>query len=125
MFPVVINSVTVDCQSPKALADFYKNLLGWETVSESVDFVSLSTPGFPVRLGFQLNEDYVPPVWPEQAGQQQQMEHLDFKAANREEMQALVQHALACEARIADDQFSKDWVVMIDPEGHPFCIDTL
>ena len=125
MFPVVINSVTVDCQHPKALADFYKNLLGWETVSESDDFVSLSTPGFPVRLGFQLNEDYVPPVWPEQAGQQQQMEHLDFKAANREEMQALVQHALACGARIADDQFSNDWVVMIDPEGHPFCIDTL
>jgi len=125
MFPVVINSVTVDCRSPKTLADFYKNLLDWETVSESDDFVSLSTPGFPVRLGFQLNEDYVPPVWPEQAEQQQQMEHLDFKAANREEMQALVQHALACGARIADDQFSKDWVVMIDPEGHPFCIDTL
>jgi len=53
------------------------------------------------------------------------MEHLDFKAANREEMLALVQHALACGARIADDQFSESWVVMIDPEGHPFCIDTL
>jgi len=51
MFPVVINSVTVDCRHPKTLADFYKNLLGWETVSESDDFVSLSTPGFPVRLG--------------------------------------------------------------------------
>ena len=125
MFPVVINSVTVDCQSPETLADFYQRLLGWETVSESDDFVSLSTPGFPVRLGFQLNVDYVPPVWPEQAGLQQQMEHLDFKAANREEMRALMKHALACGARIADDQFSEDWVVMIDPEGHPFCIDTL
>ncbi|MEA4913951.1 MAG: VOC family protein [Christensenella sp.] len=66
-----------------------------------------------------------PPVWPEQVGQQQQMEHLDFKAANREEMQAIVQHALACGARTADEQFSDSWVVMIDPEGHPFCIDTL
>ncbi len=125
MFPVVINSVTVDCLYPESLADFYRDLLGWETVFESNDFVSLSAPGFPVRLGFQLNEDYIQPVWPEQAGKQQQMEHLDFKAASREEMQALVQHALTCGARIADDQFSKDWVVMIDPEGHPFCIDTL
>jgi len=125
MFPVVINSITVDCQHPKTLANFYKKLLDWETILESDDFVSLSTPGFPVRLGFQLNEDYIPPVWPEQPGQQQQMEHLDFKAANREEMQALVQHALACGANIADDQFSESWVVMINPEGHPFCIDTL
>ena len=122
---IVINSVTINCLHPKALSDFYRNFLGWNTIVASDDFVSLSVDGFPVRLGFQLNEDYTPPVWPEQSGRQQQMEHLDFKAANREEMLAMRARALLCGAKEADIQFSEDWIVMIDPEGHPFCIDTL
>ena len=125
MNPIVINSVTIDCLHPKVLADFYKNFLGWSTVFESDDFVSLSASGFPVRLGFQLNEDYTPPVWPERPDQQQQMEHLDFKAANRNEMLAIRAHALQCGAIEAANQFSEDWIVMFDPEGHPFCIDSL
>ncbi len=125
MNPIVINSVTVDCLRPNVLADFYKNFLGWNTVFASDDFVSISTPGFPVRLGFQLNEDYMPPVWPEEPGRQQQMEHLDFKAANRDDMLAMRAHALMCGATEAEHQFSEDWIVMFDPEGHPFCIDIL
>lgn len=125
MIPILINSVTIDCRNPKALADFYVRLLGWSILLETEDFVSIGTPGFPVRIGFQLNELYVPPVWPEQEGHPQQMEHLDFKAADHADMEAIVRHAVNCGAKIAPKQYSEDWTVLIDPEGHPFCIDTL
>lgn len=125
MIPIQINSVTIDCRNPRALADFYVRLLGWNILLQVEDFVSIGTPGFPVRIGFQLNEHYVPPVWPEQEGLPQQMEHLDFKAADHTDMEAIVRHAVNCGAKIAPEQYSEDWTVLIDPEGHPFCIDTL
>lgn len=123
--PVLINSVTIDCLHPKKLAVFYKDFLDWEIKFETDDFVSLSAAGFAVRLGFQRNEDYLPPVWPEQPDRQQQMVHLDFKAASKDEMRSLARLAVDFGASIAEDQFSEDWIVLIDPEGHPFCIDTL
>ena len=125
MSPVFINSVTIDCLHPSELADFYVRLLGWDIILEEEDFVSLAAHDFPVRLGFQLNPDFVPPVWPERQGEQQQMVYLDFKAADQDHMLTLVQHAITCGARKADTQFSEFWTVMIDPEGHPFCIDIL
>lgn len=125
MLPIRINSVTIDCKNPDALADFYVRLLGWEILRQSEDFVSIGTPGFAVRLGFQLNELYAPPVWPEKKGCPQQMEHLDFKADDRTEMAAMVLHAVRCGGKLAPEQYSEDWTVLFDPEGHPFCIDTL
>lgn len=50
---------------------------------------------------------------------QQQMAHLDF-AVN--DLKNAVQHALGCGAVIAGEQFSDDWTVMFDLEGHPFCL---
>ncbi|HWP22127.1 MAG TPA: VOC family protein [Candidatus Cryosericum sp.] len=125
MVPILVNSVTIDCKNPGALADFYARLLGWAVLLRNKDFVSIGTPGFPVRIGFQLNELYVPPVWPEQEGCPQQMEHLDFKATDRADMEAIVRHAVHCGGKIAPEQYSEDWTVLFDPEGHPFCIDTL
>jgi hypothetical protein len=78
----------------------------------------------PVRIGFQKNVDYAPPVWPEKPGEQQQMVHIDFNVKDKEEMMERVRHALACGARKAEEQYSDRWTVMFDPEGHPFCIDT-
>lgn len=114
---------TVDCTDPYALAKFYAELLTWEIPFYDENWACIGAPGtaqgvYPGIL-FQRNPEYRPPVWPEEAGAQQQMAHLDF-AVN--DLEAAVQHAIGCGAVMAAKQFSEDWRVMLDPEGHPFCL---
>lgn len=75
--------------------------------------------GFPTWITFQQVDDYVAPVWPATANEQQQMVHLDFHVENVEEA---VAYALSCGAKMADMQYEDLWRVMIDPAGHPFCL---
>lgn len=117
--------VTIDCCEPKALSDFYAELLGWEREYVSEKFVRIASGVANIGFGFQRNEDYVPPVWPDEPGKQQQMEHLDIYIDSLEEMPAAVDRAIALGATKAPEQYSKNWTVMLDPEGHPFCIDLL
>lgn len=116
-------SMVVDCPDPMALAAFYEKLTGWSVAYSDADCAVLAAPGtaqgaYP-GITFQKNSDYVPPVWPESPGAQQQMEHLDF-AVN--DLAGAVKHAVNCGARIAGEQFSDGWTVMLDPAGHPFCL---
>lgn len=114
---------TIDCKEPYALAQFYAGLMGWEVVFHTEEWACVGAPGagqggYPGLL-FQQNPDYVPPVWPEEPGAQQQMAHLDFAV---DDVEQAVQHALCCGATVAPEQFSSDWTVMLDPAGHPFCL---
>lgn len=114
---------TIDCKDPHALGKFYAALLKWEMGSSDEEYVWVYAPGtsqgtYPYLL-CQRNPDYVPPVWPDKPGAQQQMAHLDIAVDNLEQS---VQHALQCGATVAGEQFSKDWTVMLDPDGHPFCL---
>lgn len=122
---ITLGGVTLDCKDPKVLADFYIRLLQWEKTYEGEGFITISSPSCNVRIGFQRNEDYVPPVWPEIPNAQQQQTHLDFKVRDKEHMNAMAEHAIACGAVRAAEQYSDLWTVMIDPSGHPFCLDTL
>ena len=85
--------------------------------------VVVGAPGMPQGgypgLTFQRDPDYVPPVWPGKPGDQQTMEHLDFAV---DDLPAAVARAVSLGARVADEQFTQDWTVMLDPEGHPFCL---
>ena len=120
-----VKQVTIDCINPKKLSAFYSKLLDWEVEYEDENFVRIVSGIGNFGLGFQYNEDYIPPVWPEETGKQQQMEHLDIYVETEEEMGAAVEYAIACGASRAKVQYSDGWTVMIDPEGHPFCIDLL
>lgn len=116
-------SLTLDCRAPDELAGFYAALLHWDVMILDEDWACTYVPGteqgaYPGLL-FQRNADYVPPVWPEQPEEQQQMAHIDF-AVN--DLDHAVQHAIHCGARLADQQFSDNWRVMLDPAGHPFCL---
>jgi len=116
-------SITLDCKDHYELAKFYGKLMNWEVLCIDDDWACVYAPGtkqgaYPGIL-FQRNPEYVPPVWPEQPEDQQQMAHLDF-AVN--DLDKAVQHALDCGAKIADEQFGDSWKVMLDPEGHPFCL---
>ena len=114
---------TVDAKDPQELAKFYAALLKWEVMSFGDDLVCVYAPGtnngsYPSIL-FQRNPEYLPPVWPEEPGAQQQMAHLDFAVNDQEKA---VQYAVECGATISANQYSNDWTVMFDPAGHPFCL---
>lgn len=114
-----VHSICIDSDDPQALAGFYARMLGWQVMRSTEDYTQVGVPGERFCLFFQASEGYVPPVWPEEPGMQQQMVHVDFAA---EDVEQAVRHAVACGARVADAQFASSAVVMIDPAGHPFCI---
>lgn len=49
------------------------------------------------------------------------MLHMDFYV---DDLQAALQHALACGATLADEQYFTTSRTLFDPAGHPFCLDT-
>ncbi len=120
---IKFDKVMIDCLDLDLLSSFYAKLLGWTKGYVTEENVILCSESSNADIGFQRNPDYVPPVWPEKEKEQQQMMHLDFSVENREEMAQWVEHALSLGARKADPQFSDKWTVMLDPEGHPFCIE--
>lgn len=117
------DKVVLDCKNPVTLSDFYVNLMGWHKGYETDDFIIIYSEKCKVNIGFQRNEIYVAPVWPEEVNKQQQMMHLDF-SMEKAKLQEWINYALELGARKADIQYG-DWVVMLDPEGHPFCFDVV
>ena len=120
---IKLTAFTLDCRDPLELVKFYAALLKWEIPYRDEDYVVLAAPGinqgvYP-GITFQRNTEYVPPVWPEEPHAQQQMAHLDF-AVN--DLEKAVEYAVNSGARIAEQQFSDGWTVMLDPAGHPFCL---
>lgn len=120
---IKLYSFTLDCVDTQALAKFYSELLGWQTVYANEEFAVVADPtakqGEYPGITLQKNENYLPPVWPANTQMQQQMAHLDF-AVN--DLEKSVKHAVSCGAKIAENQFSDSWKVMFDPAGHPFCL---
>jgi predicted enzyme related to lactoylglutathione lyase len=118
-----MSSIMIDCPNPKELAQFYASLINWEIVFSNEEYAIIYPPdtkrGEYPAISFQFNPNYKPPVWPDEVEAQQQMAHIDFDV---NDLEKAVQHALNCGAALAKTQFSKDWVVLFDPAGHPFCL---
>ena len=68
---------------------------------------------------FHLDDEHVRPVWPSRPGEQQIQIHLDIAT---DDLDAAVAHAFECGAEPADHQPQDDVRVMLDPDGHPFCL---
>lgn len=120
---IKLYSFVLDCKDPHELAKFYGALLQWDIPFHTEEYAGAAPPGtkqgaYPFIM-FQQNSAYEPPVWPEKPEAQQQMAHLDF-AVN--DLEKAVQRAVSCGASIAQEQFSNDLKVMLDPAGHPFCL---
>jgi catechol 2,3-dioxygenase-like lactoylglutathione lyase family enzyme len=103
---------------PIGLARFYRDLLGWEITYEDPAWVKLRPDAGP-GLAFQIEENHTPPVWPAGNGDQQMQMHLDIRAAD---LDTEVARAIELGARLADHQPQDDVRVMLDPDGHPFCL---
>lgn len=104
---------------PEGLARFYAGLLGGEVRVVDETWVTLRLPGDRAYLGFQLETDHVPPVWPSGPGDQQMQVHLDVGVAALTEA---VSDALDLGATLAAEQPQSDVRVLLDPAGHPFCL---
>lgn len=117
-----LSSVVIDCKDAKILMKFYQELLGWEerTYDHGEDgvWMTLKSNDSTTRIVFQECSDYKMPVWPNKMNEQQIMLHMDFYS---DDVESDVKKALSLGAKLADYQ-SGDWKVLLDPEGHAFCI---
>ena len=66
---VVLGNVMVDCDDERKLQRFYGELLGWEMCELFARPAVSSSSG--IVFLFIEEKDYVPPVWPEDTGKQQ------------------------------------------------------
>jgi catechol 2,3-dioxygenase-like lactoylglutathione lyase family enzyme len=116
---LTLTGVVLDSPDARALAGFYRRLLGWEVKREEPDWVILTAPDGGAGLSFQTETAYVRPTWPAGPGDQQMMMHLDIWV---DDLEAAGAHAVASGAVLADFQPQDDVRVYLDPAGHPFCL---
>jgi catechol 2,3-dioxygenase-like lactoylglutathione lyase family enzyme len=114
-----LSTVNIGAPDVVALARFYERLLGWRIERESPYESIIRDPAGGVSLSCQLEEGYVPPVWPAGPGDQQMQLHLEIAVRD---LDASVAHALECGATLAEFQPQDDVRVCLDPAGHPFCL---
>jgi Glyoxalase-like domain len=109
---------TIDCSDATRLARFYAELTGGEVTGDYPEYGVAQTTTLGVTFNFQGVKDYARPAWPSQDHPQQY--HLDFRVPDLEKATA---HAIDLGAARAADQPNEElWRVMIDPDGHPFCL---
>jgi catechol 2,3-dioxygenase-like lactoylglutathione lyase family enzyme len=113
------SGVVLDAPDPRALAGFYRRLLGWIVDQDNPEWVSLVPPEGGSKISFQAEPAYVRPVWPSGTEHQQMMMHLDVEV---DDLDAAGAHAVAAGATLAVYQPQKLVRVYLDPDGHPFCL---
>jgi catechol 2,3-dioxygenase-like lactoylglutathione lyase family enzyme len=116
-----LSGVVLSSPEPRKLAAFYCRLLDLEPDQDGEHWVSVKTRQG-VRLSFHHDEHYRPPVWPGDGSSQLMMLHLDIDV---DDLQAACAYALRVGARLADFQPQPDVRVLLDPDGHPFCLAEL
>ncbi len=111
-----LSLTALDGPDPRALAEFYGAITGWEIDSDEGDWVQLRSDGG-ATLAFQRAPGHRPPMWPSDDNPQQA--HLDFDVADLDTGE---QQVLALGARKAGVQLGTSFRVYLDPAGHPFCL---
>lgn len=122
-----ITTVTLGATDVARLAKFYAQLLGRPEPTQALELVAAGTedwapiedPDGGLTLAIQHEPDQERVTWPAAEGDQHLQLHLEIRA---DDLGAAVAHALACGATLADHQPQEDVRVMLDPEGHPFCL---
>jgi hypothetical protein len=108
--------VSLDCAEPVPLAEFWAALLDGEMIGSSDDVRAVLTGT--VMIAAIRVPDYRPPVWPD--GDPPKHIHLDLAVRDLDEAAA---EATRLGATRAGDQPQPDqWLVFLDPAGHPFCL---
>ncbi len=121
----------IDCVDPVNLAEFYSSITGLkvdsttENTNSDIVWVELKdSQGIP-KLAFQKVANYKAPTWPE--GPIPQQIHLDFTVKDIDAMEKQLLEIGATKAGFQPgtpktNDYSTEFRVYLDPEGHPFCI---
>jgi catechol 2,3-dioxygenase-like lactoylglutathione lyase family enzyme len=131
----VLRQVVLDATDARALAEFYRRLLGYvyqrgdeppqpgADDPKGRDWLALVDPSGGTRIAFQNVDALATATWPS-GGVPQQL-HLDLTVPTEAELARQHARALELGARMLRD-LSDDPVeplyVYADPAGHPFCI---
>jgi len=112
---LAVNSLTVDCHDPKAVAHFWSAALDWPILVESPDEVMIAPfeqrhPGvFPVLFMTNPDDKVIKNRW-----------HFDLAPDDQAAEVARLEGLGARRADIGQGEVS--WVVMEDVEGNHFCV---
>lgn len=114
-------SISISTPRPGELADFYAALLGVEVAASEPGWAQLRpSPGrLAMTINIEHDPDFVPPTWPSTPGEQQPQAHLDLWV---DDLDAAERWATGCGARRHPHQPQEGVRVMLDPDGHPFCL---
>lgn len=125
-----LRAVVLDATDARALAEFYRLLLGYEyrpgdgeTDPNGDDWLVIREPSGTARLAIQRVDELPAATWPEPVVPQQL--HLDMTVADIDELARQHDRALALGATELEDRSGdaeEPLYVLADPAGHPFCI---
>jgi len=131
----IMRQVVLDCTDARALAEFYRELLGLryrpgdeppsagEPDPRGRDWLVLRDVAGRPQLAFQQVDELAEATWPRSDVPQQL--HLDLTVPTADELLRQHERALALGARLLYDRFDdpeEPLRVYADPAGHPFCV---
>jgi catechol 2,3-dioxygenase-like lactoylglutathione lyase family enzyme len=132
-YPRLLHTV-LDTEDPRALAEFYRELLGLRyrrgdepktgETTEDVGWLVLVDENDARVLAFQRVDALPRTNWPDPPGVPQQL-HLDFTVPDRAELERQYERAVGLGARLLLDRTDDDdepLYAFADLAGHPFCI---
>ena len=117
--PFTLAAAVLGAPDPRALASFYRDLLGFALTSAEENWVTLADPGGGAGLSFQIEKDHVRPTWPAGPDDPQMQVHLDIEV---DDLESGVARALELGAEQATFQPQEHVRVLLDPAGLPFCL---
>lgn len=133
-FPTLLQ-VVLDCTDARALAEFYRRLLGLqyrpgherppagEPDPSGQDWLVLRDTAGTSRLAFQQVAELPEATWP--SGQRPQQLHLDMSVPTAADLDVQHERALGLGARLlydGSDDPEEPIRIYADLAGHPFCI---
>jgi catechol 2,3-dioxygenase-like lactoylglutathione lyase family enzyme len=112
-----LEKTVIDCPDPRALAEFYCQVLGMSVNEDDGDWVVIGLEPGLRQLAFQQVTDWVAPRWPDPAHPQQM--HLDIRVQDADQAE---EELLRLGASRVPSEHETVFRVFTDPVGHPFCI---
>jgi catechol 2,3-dioxygenase-like lactoylglutathione lyase family enzyme len=130
-----LRAVVVDATDARAVAEFYRQLLGFvyrsgdeppppgEPDPKGQDWLVLRDRTGEARMAIQQVAELSAPTWPDPAVPQQL--HMDMTVADEAQLAEQLHRALSLGAKVLADRSAdpeEALYVFADPAGHPFCI---
>ena len=129
----VLSCTAIDAREPRALAEFYRALLGLHyrpgdeapppPQADDTDWIVLLDDEDRRVLAVQAKPDLRPSTWPSEEVPMQL--HMDFRVPDAAALETQRARAEQLGARLLMDRSAdphEPLHVMGDPEGHPFCL---